>query len=214
MATLTQTGIQRIAVRGTNWVGDAVMGVPALRRLRRLFPEAHITLVVRPWAEGLFTDVDFVDDLLIYDRRGPLSLFRQVREWRKRKFDLAVLFQNAFEAALISFLARVPFRIGYDTDGRGSLLTDRLTLPEKRDQEHEVLYYLNIVKQLERRLNQKDVLADAEPDGSLPVSTARQGAAAEQLLTFGARDGHLNVVICPGSINSKAKRWPADRYAQ
>ena len=142
--------IKRVVVRGTNWVGDAVMTVPALRELRRLFPAAHITLATRPWATELLAGVDFLDDLLVYDRRGISSVIPQVREWRSRQFDLAVLFQNAFEAALIPALARVPVRIGYATEGRGLLLTNALTLPQWRSSKHESYYYLNIVSELER----------------------------------------------------------------
>jgi heptosyltransferase-2 len=213
-ASLTQKDIRRIVVRATNWVGDAVIGVPALRRLRRLFSDAEITLVVRPWAEGLFADAEFVDKLLIYDRLGPLSVFEQVREWRSARFDLAVLFQNAFEAALIPFLARVPLRVGYATDGRGWFLTHPLVVPENRNQEHEVFYYLNIVAHLESILNHERNTDSDALEASLIVSYSRQQAAAGQLLAFGARDGRLNVAICPGSINSRAKRWPAERYAQ
>ncbi|HEU4794738.1 MAG TPA: glycosyltransferase family 9 protein, partial [Pyrinomonadaceae bacterium] len=110
--------IKRVAVRGTNWVGDSVMTLPALRALRRVLPEAKITLVVRPSAKGIFADVDFIDDVLVYDRRNAFSIFSQVKEWRRRQFDLAVLFQNAFEAALIPFLAGVPLRLGYATESR------------------------------------------------------------------------------------------------
>ncbi len=59
MSELNSKNINRIVVRGTNWVGDAVMTVPALRQLRRLFPNAHITLATRSWAKGLFADVEF-----------------------------------------------------------------------------------------------------------------------------------------------------------
>ena len=117
-------------MRGTNWVGDAVMTIPALRELRQLFPDAHLTLATRPWAQELFAEADFLDDVLIYDRRGPGSVFGQIREWRARHYDLAVLFQNAFEAALIPALARVPYRIGYATESRSFLLTHPLPLPE------------------------------------------------------------------------------------
>jgi len=65
MSTLIQQRPNRIVVRGTNWVGDGVMGVPALHALRRSFPEARITLVLRPGMEGLFVDADFIDDVMI-----------------------------------------------------------------------------------------------------------------------------------------------------
>jgi heptosyltransferase II len=67
--------IKRVVVRGTNWVGDSVMTVPALRALRHVLPDAHITLVIRPGTKGIFSEVDFIDDVLIYDRKGALSVF-------------------------------------------------------------------------------------------------------------------------------------------
>ena len=113
--------IKRVVVRGTNWVGDSVMTVPALRALRRLLPDAKITLAIRPSAKGIFSEVDFIDELLVYDRRNAFSVVPQIREWRRRDFDLAVLFQNAFEAALIPFLAGVPIRLGYATESRQAM---------------------------------------------------------------------------------------------
>src|SRR6185312_6368972 len=105
--------IKRIIVRGTNWVGDAMMTLPALRELRRLFPEAHITLASRSWSKGLFNEAGFVDELQIHDGRGLRSFFAQVQAWRKGQFDLAVLLTNSFESALVAALARIPVRIGY-----------------------------------------------------------------------------------------------------
>src|SRR5918994_341899 len=144
--------IKRVVVRGTNWVGDSVMTVPALRALRRVLPGAHITLAIRPGARGIFSEADFIDDVLIYDRKGALSVIPQIREWRRRRFDLAVLFQNAFEAALIPFLAGVPLRLGYATESRQALLTHPLPLPDWRSSRHEVFYYLYLVTALEQML--------------------------------------------------------------
>src|SRR5206468_11839590 len=56
--------IERVVVRGANWVGDAVMTVPALRELRRVLPGAHITLATRAWAEGIFEGADFLDEII------------------------------------------------------------------------------------------------------------------------------------------------------
>ncbi|MGH9941752.1 MAG: glycosyltransferase family 9 protein, partial [Pyrinomonadaceae bacterium] len=145
--------IERVVVRGANWVGDAVLTVPALRELRRVLPQAHITLATRPWAEGVFADADFIDDLLLVDdRRGARGFIRRLRAWRERRFDLALLFPNAFAPALTAFAARVPLRFGYATDGRAALLTHALPLPDWRSTRHEVFYYLNLVAGLERAL--------------------------------------------------------------
>jgi heptosyltransferase-2 len=205
--------IKRVVVRGTNWVGDSVMTLPALRALRRVLPEARITLVVRPGAKGIFSEVDFIDDLLIYDRRNVLSVFSQIGEWRRRQFDLAVLFQNAFEAALIPFLAGVPLRLGYATESRQALLTHPLTLPDWRSSRHEVFYYLYLVTALEQLLFGTSEICEREPDASLKISEARKREAENLLRAYGVREGEPVVVLCPGSINSRAKRWPAEAYA-
>src|SRR4026207_2250694 len=169
MSKLDQRPIDRIVVRGTNWVGDAVMTVPALRQLRRLFPDAHITLATRAWAEGLFADSDFLDDVQVHEGSGLRSVVQQVRQWRKQNFDLAVLFPNSLETALVASLARVPLRFGYATDGRQALLTHPLALPEWRGSKHEVYYYLRIVAELEWLLKQEQTFLDTHPNGALEI---------------------------------------------
>jgi lipopolysaccharide heptosyltransferase II len=207
--------IKRVVVRGTNWVGDAVMTIPALRELRRVLPQAHITLATRSWAVGLFDEADFLDDLLLYDRgpRGVRAVVGQIKEWRAREFNLAVLFQNAFEAALIAAGARVPARLGYATDGRRALLTHAIALPAWRAERHEVFYYLNIVAELEKLLYGASDVMEREPVFDLKVSQARQDAARELLLMEGMLRERPLFALCPGSTNSRAKRWPAERYA-
>jgi heptosyltransferase-2 len=207
--------IERVVVRGVNWVGDAVMTVPALRELRRVLPHAHITLATRSWAEGLFADADFIDDLLVYDRRSRdfRAVARQTREWRGRRFDLALLFQNAFEAAFIAAAARVPVRMGYATDGRRALLTHALSLPRWRDERHEVFYYLNLVAGLEELLYGASQIEEREPQFALNISEERKARAREFLSSEGVVLNGALVALCPGSTNSRAKRWPAERYA-
>ena len=205
--------IKRVVVRGTNWVGDSVMTVPALRALRRVLPQASITLVVRPSAKGIFADADFVDEVLIYERRNVWAVVPQIKEWRKRQFDLAVLFQNAFEAALIPFLAGVPLRLGYATESRQALLTHPLALPDWRSTRHEVFYYLYLVTALEQLLFGKSEICESAPDASLQISETRRAEAENLLRAYGVREGEPIVALCPGSINSRAKRWPAEAYA-
>ena len=205
--------LKRVVVRVPNWVGDAVMSVPALRELRRVLPDARITLVARPGTADVFIDADFVDEVLIYNRRGIVSVLEEVRHWRRQRFDLAVLLQNAFEAALIASLARVPMRVGYNTERRGFLLTNPLPLPEWKDERHECFYYLNIVSELEGFLYRMASDDNVAPRFDLNVSLDRRQKARELLREHGLRIGAPLVLLCPGSINSRAKRWPAERYA-
>ena len=213
MSNVAAESIKRVVVRGTNWVGDSLMTIPALRALRRVLPDAHITLVIRPGTKGIFSEADFIDEILVYDRKNAFSIVAQVREWKRRKFDLAVLFQNAFEAALIPFLAGVPLRLGYATESRQALLTHPLPLPEWRDDRHEVFYYLYLVTALEQMLFGRSVICEAEPDASIQISEARKAQAAELLRAYCVSEEDAVVAICPGSINSRAKRWPAESYA-
>src|SRR6202008_4628831 len=205
--------IKRVVVRGTNWVGDSVITVPALRALRRVLPEAKIKLVTRPGNKGIFSEADYLDEVLPYDRKGALSIIPQIREWKRRDFDLAVLFQNAFEAALIPFLAGVPLRLGYATESRQALLTHPLTLPDWRSSRHEVFYYLYLVTALEQMLFGQSTICESEPDASIQISETRKIEAREFLRAYGVAEKDSVVAICPGSINSRAKRWPAEAFA-
>jgi heptosyltransferase-2 len=213
--TLHSQRIERVVVRGANWVGDAVMTVAALRELRRVLPSAHITLATRPWAQGIFANTDIVDELLLIDdtRRGVRATLRQISEWRARRFDLALLLPNAFEPAFIAAAARVPLRVGYATDGRGFLLTHPLAVPTWRSEQHEVFYYLNLVFQLEHALTGEAQFENREPQFQLQVPVERQAAARELLGRHGALADRPLVVLCPGSTNSRAKRWPSAAYA-
>ena len=209
-------------MRGANWVGDAVMTVPALRELRRALPHAHITLATRAWAKDIFDGADFVDDLLIIDERarGVRAFFQQVKQWRSRRFDLAVLLPNSIESALVAFTARVPGRVGYATQSRGEFLTHPLDTPAWRSTRHEVYYYLNIINELERVINPNVQTDEREsraeqraPQFALEVSDARRAEALAILEQHGADLSRPLVALCPGSTNSRAKRWHAERFA-
>jgi heptosyltransferase-2 len=191
------------------------MTVPALRALRTLLPSAHITLATRPLARGIFEGADFIDELLVHDRSGGAlkDALSQAADWRSRKFDLAILFPNSFQVALISRLARVPIRLGYASERRGFLLSHPIALPDWRASRHESFYYLNIIAELEQSAFATSEILKQEPAGGLNVQSHSRMEAKVFLRGQGIRDGRPLVAICPGSINSRAKRWPAELFA-
>jgi heptosyltransferase-2 len=205
--------IKRILVRAPNWVGDAVMSLPALHRLRQIFSMAEITVAAVPGSADVFAAVDFIDNVLIHRHTGASATIRHAREWRARELDLAILFQNAFGAAATAFLARIQRRIGYATDRRGSLLTHPLSLPDWKDERHESFYYLNIVSETERIILGASSWNDVPPDFTLEISEERKRGARELLQRHGVLLDRPLAILCPGSVNSRAKRWAAESYA-
>ena len=201
--------IKRILIRSTNWVGDAMLTTPAVRAVRKNFPEAQISILAKPWVSPIFYNNPYVDHVMRYDSEGKhagwLGKARLIKELRRGRFDLSVLFQNAFEAALLTYLAGIPNRLGYDTDARGALLTHSIGLEPKLKQIHEIDYYLAILQG-----------AFLEPDGRglTLILTDQERSRAEDILSNCDITGEeILVGVNPGSTYGLAKRWPPERYA-
>jgi heptosyltransferase-2 len=206
----------KILVRGTNWIGDAVMSIPALRQLRRIFPDAHITLHTAAWADGLFGDAEFIDEIVTF-KKNRLRVMDVYDNWqflREDDIDLAVLLPNSFESALTAFLTRIPRRIGYNKDLRGLLLTDPVAVPEWKNRRHEVFYYINLIAEVERRVLGKDTVKSELADITLDITRERKRAAKEMMEAAGIDPAKKTVALGVGSTNSRAKRWPAASYAK
>jgi len=202
--------VKRILVRGPNWLGDAVMCEPTLRGLRSLFPEAQIALLVKPYVAEVFVGHPAVTRVLTYDSKGRhaglTGKWALAGQLRQQGFDLAVLFQNAFEAALLSFLAGVPRRCGYAIDGRGLLLSDPIALPDRRSPPHLVRYYWDILKPLG--------LTGDPAAPRLVVFPEEEQAMEERFVKGGLPASDLVVGINPGSTGGRAKRWLPERFAE
>ena len=197
-------------MRGPNWLGDAVMCEPALRGLRGLFPDAQVTLLVKPAVADLFVGHPAVTRLLTYDIKGRhaglAGKWALARQLRRQGFDLAVLFQNAFEAAFLAFLARVPRRYGYATDGRSVLLSDPVAVPDPRLLVHQVRYYWDLLKPLG--------LSGDPPVPELVVLPEEEQAMVGRCAQGGVTPTDIVVGINPGSTYGDAKRWLPERFAE
>lgn len=206
----------KILVRGTNWIGDAVMSIPALRELRRIFPDDQITLHTRAWADGLFQDATFIDEIVSYEKaKWPVRDILDNSKFLKRDlYDLAVILPNSFESAITTFLTKIRRRIGYNKDVRGLLLTDPIPVPEWKNRRHEAYYYLNLIQNVERLVLSRETVGRFEYDGSLEVSDDRRAGARRFLEENGVDLSKPTVALGVGSANSRAKRWPVENYAR
>jgi heptosyltransferase-2 len=207
---IDKSKIRRILIRATNWVGDAVMSMPAFEAVRQNFPESHISVLARPWVVPLYENHPAANEVIPYKRgqgylKDSSEFFRVVRVIRGLHFDMAVLFQNAFEAALIARLGGIKIRVGYNTDGRGLLLSHSVVRGKKVLKLHQVEYYLTILRALGWDAPTRDPALRAGPESVTRVRAL--------LFSKGIEDQDLLVGLSPGAAYGPAKRWPVERFA-
>jgi heptosyltransferase-2 len=207
---------ESILVRCPNWIGDAVMATPALRALRRRFPQARITLAAKPHIRDVLEPGPFHDDFITLTGR-PLADARILRRARADSrlppsafriphcpWNLGVLLTNSFSTALALRLAGLPRRLGYDGNVRGRLLT-----PESRIQYSTSKSEGPVLATLDAYLALVGTLGCPTDDRrmELAVSPADQEAAEELLVHHPPL-----VLIAPGAAYGSAKSWPAERF--
>jgi len=203
----------RLLIRATNWVGDAIMALPALRAVRARFPDAYIAIVARPYVADVYRAQNICDELIPFDRKGEHRGWqgreRLARELRAKNFGTALLFQNAFDAAWLTWRAGIPERVGYARDGRSLLLTKPIAVPKRGEiPAHEQFYYLELL----RRIGWLDVFPE-KTDASLHADEIQRQRAEEILQSAGARPSSLRIAIGAGASYGSAKCWPPVRFA-
>jgi heptosyltransferase-2 len=198
------SSIQRLVIRPPNWLGDAVLALPALGAVRRHFPSAHITIAATPSVAALFREeTNAAPDRVI---ELPSSTRDAVAALEGEGFDAGLLFPNSWRSAWQFFRARIPQRLGYATSWRGMLLTQRSRPTHRDDVTHQADYYRDLVRGLDIPCEQPEV-PRVRPG---PPSKARADALLAQLKV--AADARL-VGFAPGAAYGHAKQWPPDRVA-
>lgn len=195
---------EKILIRGVNWIGDAIMTIPAIKALRKAYPESEISLLVKETVKPVFYNNPHIDEIILYETtfKGFTGKIRLAQKLRGKGFSKAFLFQNAFDAALIAFLAGIPERIGYNRDGRGFLLTKAIPFNNDDRKIHHIDYYLNLIKSAGK-------IADySTPWIYMPIDerlSARNKLSALRKPVLG---------INPGAAYGSSKRWLPERFAK
>jgi heptosyltransferase-2 len=204
----------KLLIRATNWVGDAIMALPALQAVRNRFPAAQISILALPYVADIYRGQGIADHLISYDRHGEhkgVSGKEKLADViRSKNFATALLLQNAFDAAWIAWRAGIPERIGYNRDARGFLLTRPIRVPRAGEiPAHEKYYYLELLK----RAGWIDAVPEI-PEISLCVSEEESRQAEAKLQTFGSRVDAVRIAVGAGASYGSAKCWPPERFAK
>ncbi|MCX7825777.1 MAG: lipopolysaccharide heptosyltransferase II, partial [Verrucomicrobiae bacterium] len=211
----------RILVRTTNWLGDAVMSLPAVQRIKQSRPDARVTVLTEPKLADLWRLHPDVDEIIVHERTdNPFTLLHRARELRRADFDAAIIFANSWRSALPIWLAGIPRRVGYRGHARKWMLTDALPelaeyqtrpvmnvesirrfargeqpAPERPDYKHQVHRHLRLVLYLGGNATPCAARLKLQPPPATPA------ASGKPLLALNA-----------GAEYGPAKRWPLERF--
>jgi heptosyltransferase II len=220
---MPSTPAAKILVVQPSWVGDAVMATPTLRALRNLYPDAEIAYLMRRYVKPVYTGLPWADRLLTY-RTGKTrakagkGLFDLAARLRSAKFDMAVLLPNSFKTALLCKMAGIDKVVGYDRDGRGFLLSDKL-LPQKDRGKFVpfpiVRYYMGLAQYLgshDRDLSMKLAVVESERRAASQIF---QRSGLDPDLERPASRGQAPLILLnPGAQYGAAKCWLPEHFAQ
>ena len=188
-------------------IGDVVFTTPAVRALRRHFPDAHVSYLVEPAAAPIVATNPHIDEVIIAPRRAGLtSEARLVRRLRTARFDVAIDFHGGPRASLLTWLSGAPIRVGYEVKGRSWMYTRRVGRPRELRARHSVL-------------NQWDLLTPfgIEPPRSdldaveMRVDPAAAASIAGRLARAGIAAGDRLAVVHV-SAGNPFRRWPIDSF--
>jgi len=190
--------VKKILIRGPNWIGDSVISIPALKAVRKAYPDAYLCLVLRKGAAELLKNLPFIDRIYLEGADNGLI--------RKEKFELGIILTNSFSSAFNFWRWGVKERVGYSSEHRGLFLTRKVPLPQKLRTVHLLDEYFQILKTAGIQ-EEKPV-----PEFYLPLVNIEK--AAEILKKNGLKINNPLIGICPGASYGPAKVWPKERYLE
>jgi heptosyltransferase-2 len=202
--------VVRIVVRLTNWVGDCVMNTPFLNAARRLFPNAHITVLGRKHVADLLRHHESVNDVHAIDDQTKAGRKAAVELVRSLQADLGFALPNSLNSALLLWRGGVRHRVGYNRDARGLLLNHAVPLRPRDLAVHEVRYYLRLLSVWPEAQG----LLQETPRISLHVTNEEIAEMHGWLLERGWVEGQPILGVNPAAFYGTAKRWLPERFGE
>jgi heptosyltransferase II len=182
---------ESILMVSSNWIGDAVMSMPAVQLFRRENPDAQITMLAKPGPAALWQMHPAIDHCQTLTQTGAA-----IRQLRQMHFDRAFLFPNSFRSAFLPFTAGIPHRIGARGHWRRWMLTDIIRLGSG----HQQFENMNILG------------VQGEPPAPQIIVPDESRRTLEDKLTLSAGSGKPLITLLPGAARGPSKRWPPEQF--
>jgi len=199
---------RRILISRTDRIGDVLLSTPVIKALREKFPQAYIAMLVAPYARDIVEGNPYLDEVIIYDRDGKHKSWRRTIKFagglKKKKFDLAVILHPSNRLHLVTFLAGIPFRLGYDRK-LGFLVNLRKAHTKQEGRKHEAEYNLDLVSELGISGNPDDLF--------MPVRQDSERYIDDLFIKEGINPQDRILAINPGA-SCPSKIWPPGNFAR
>jgi heptosyltransferase II len=203
-------GVNRILVRGVNWVGDTILTYPTIQRLKSLFPHAHLAILVSSSLVDLWKTFPYVDEIIPFQKKKGMGSFWEdlnlSQTLKERNFDLAVVLPRSFRSAFQVYLARIPIRIGYRDEGRSFFLTHGIRRTKEILHSHRVHYFQKLTEPLGK--------AEGSPFPRIFLREEDRRWAQQALKDWNLLDGRLLIGMNPGATYGAAKCWYPERFGE
>lgn len=189
----------KILIRGVNWIGDAIMILPTLNAIKKKYNDSLITLVVKKWVKDIYKNNPDIDELIEYPENRK-EYFNLIKKLRIVKYDIGLAMPKSFSAALFLFLAGAKKRIGFKSQFRSFLLTDRLKFTDELLNKHQLFIYLELARYIG--------CETIAPELNLVINENAIDKANDIL------KGDNWIGIHSGAFFGPAKRWLPENFAE
>lgn len=202
--------VNRILVRGVNWVGDTVLSYPTVQQLKTLFPKSHLAVLIPGSLVDLWKTFPFVDEIIPFQKKRGMGSFWEdlniSQSLKERNFDLAVILPRSFRSAFHIYLARIPIRIGYQDEGRSIFLTHGIRRTNEILHVHRIHYYQKLIEPLGK--------IESLPSPQIFLREEDRRWADRALNDLGILKGEPLIGMNPGATYGLAKCWYPDRFGE
>ena len=199
---------KKIVIIRMDRIGDVILSTPAIKAVRDAYPDSKIAVIVRSYAREVVEGNPYIDEVITYDKsgkeKGLLGKIRFIAGLRNRRFDLAIVLHPKNSSHILTYLARIPERLGYDRK-MGFLLTKKVPHTKQYGLRHEIDYALDLLSYINIKSSDRSLY--------MPVSASSE-EKIRSLFDKNIISPSDQVITIHPAASCKSRRWPLERFAK
>lgn len=186
-------------------IGDVLLSTPAIKAVRDAYPDSHIAFMVQPYAKDIVEGNPYLNEVICYNKKeGLFGNLGFIMKLRRKSFDLAIILHPTVRTHIVTLLAGIALRVGYDKK-MGFLLTNKIPHSKELGEKHEIDYTLDILKNIG--------IAPKDRSLYMPLKSESEKRIKDIFNRNNIKETDMVISVNPGA-SSASKRWSAERFAR